>query len=112
MNREEWALYEDSLHFEPAISGDDFDEMDWTDHDRLLLRGYHANGGANIRVWLDWRRLIGRQLDAEEVVWRAAWDIVDLYPTKRAYREDTDLGFAILVRERYSYPLTFTTWRN
>ena len=79
---------------------------------RLLCRGYHSNGGPNVRVWLDLDGQIGLQYNDGDIMFKEEWDVADLYPTKRAYREDTDLLFAELIRERYAYPLSFTTWQN
>jgi hypothetical protein len=112
VNRAEWALYEKVAAVEPIITGGDLEAIRPRNGMRLLCRGYNINGGANVRIWLDYRLLIGVQHDDREIVWRAQWSTSALYPSKRAYREDTDLLFATLMRERHEYPLSFTTWRD
>lgn len=111
MNHDQWEVYQKTEVGEPLISGEDFPRMDFDDADRLLCKGYNLNGGPNVRVWLDWRGLIGRQFDDDEIEWKFEWAASDLYPSKRAYREETDLRFACLMRERYE-ALAFTTWRT
>lgn len=110
MNRREWELYEQMPLNVPVISGDDFEPP--LEGMRLLCRGYHANGAGNLRVWLRFDEQIGVQYNDGDIEFRDEWPVDSLYPSKRAYREDTDFRFAILVRERHEYPLTFTTWRN
>ena len=112
MNREEWARYEAHKEAAPLIRGTDFTPPHESVGMRLLCRGYHANGGAYIRVWLRFDGEIGLQHDDREIVFRPYWTTGSLYPSKRAYREDTDLHFAWLMRERHVYPLSFTTWRD
>ena len=112
MNREEWAVYESKHVGEPTISGDEFDLPDMPSPDRLLCRGWNLNGGPNVRIWLNWEGEIGRQYNDDEIVWKSEWPMSELIPTKRAYREDTDLQFAMAVRERNELPLSFTTWRD
>lgn len=112
MNKQEWDLYTAEATQEPTISGADFPRMKWTEPDRVLCKGWNANGGPNVCIWLDWRGMIGRQFNEGEIVWQEQWEAGELYPTKRAYREDTDLRFATLMRERHMYPLSFTTWRD
>jgi hypothetical protein len=112
VNRAEWALYEKVAAVEPIITGGDLEAIRPRNGIRLLCRGYNINGGANVRIWLDSRLLIGVQHDDREIVWREQWSTSALYPSKRAYREDTDLLFATLMRERHEYPLSFTTWRD
>ena len=110
MNRAEWALYEQTPPMTPIISGDDFDAPE--EGMRLLCKGYMLNGGPNMRVWLRFDGQIGVQYDDREIEFRDEWDTDSLYPSKRAYREDTDLHFAMLMRQRHEYPLSFTTWRT
>lgn len=112
MNRGEWDVYTQAQVAEPYICGDDFERPGLSSPDRLLCRGYHPNGGPNVRIWLDWRGRIGRQFNDDEVVWKKKWETEALRPSKRAYREDTDLRFALLMRERNEYPLSFTTWQS
>lgn len=107
----EFDAYMQASQVEPVIRGTDFVRVEWNQEDRLLCKGYHLNGGPNIEVWLDWRQLIGRKLNDDEIEWKGEWTTSDLYPTKRAYREDTDLRFALLMRDRHIYPLSFTNWR-
>lgn len=111
MTPEEFNVYMQTDQIEPVIKGTDFPRVELNQPDRLLCKGYHVNGGPNVEIWLDWRQLIGRKLNDEETEWRAEWKTSDLYPTKRAYREDTDLRFALLMRDRHIYPLSFTNWR-
>lgn len=118
MTPEEFDAYLQADKIEPVIRASDFPAMELMDPQRLLCKGWHLNGGPNIEVWLapsaspGHRQLIGRKLDDEETEWRAEWKTADLYPSKRAYREDTDLRFAVLMRDRHIYSLTFTTWRT
>jgi len=109
---EEFDEYMQSGLSEPVIRGTDFLPMRWDQEDRLLCKGWHLNSGPNIEVWLNWRQEIGRKLNDEETEWRSEWATSDLYPSKRAYREDTDLRFAVLMRERHGYPLSFAAWRD
>ena len=111
MNREQWEVYSNTTPHEPVMAGDDFERIPWDMPDRLLCKGYNLNGGPNVRIWLDWRGLIGRQFNDDEIEWKFEWPASDLYPSKRAYREDTDLRFATVMRERYE-ALSFTTWRT
>ena len=111
MTPEEFDVYMQTSQIEPVIRGTDFPRREWTDPDRLLCKGYHANNAGNLEVWLDWRQLIGRKFNDEDIVWKAEWPTSELFPTKRAYREETDLRFAVLMRDRHIYPLSFANWR-
>jgi len=114
VNRAEWALYEGMALVDPIISGEDLDAIRPTEADgvRLLCRGYHLNGAGNLRVWLRFDGQIGVQNNDGDIKFQHEWYTYELYPSKRAYREDTDLLFATLMRERHEYPLSFTTWRD
>lgn len=113
----EFDAYMQAVTIEPVIRGEDFPLMALADPNRMLCKGYHLNGGPSIEVWLGpsassgFRQLIGRKLDDGEMEWRSWWTTSDLYPSKRAYREETDLRFALLMRDRHTYPLSFTSWR-
>lgn len=111
MTPEEFDAYMQASQVEPVIKASDFVPVSIDEANRLLCRGWNINGGPNIEVWLDWRGQIGRKFNDEETEWRTEWTTSDLYPSKRAYREDTDLRFAVLMRDRHIYPLSFTTWR-
>jgi hypothetical protein len=109
VNRQEWALYETICAAPPVIRGRDFEPP--VMGMRLLCRGYHINSGPRIRVWLLFNGQIGLQHDDDDITFKWVWEASDLHPTKRAYREDTDLRFATLMLER-DEPLTFTTWQD
>jgi hypothetical protein len=112
MNRAEWALYESVAAVPPTIGGEEFEPPTQEQGMRLLCRGYHVNGGPNVRVWLRFDGEIGVQHDDRDIVFKKRWGTGALYPSKRVYREDTDLLFATLMRERHDYALNFTTWRD
>lgn len=112
MTPEEFDVYMQTEQFEPVIRGTDFPKVELDEPDRMLCKGYTLIGRANMTIWLDWRQLIGRQIGDGETEWKAEWKTEDLYPSKRAYREETDLRFALLMRDRHVYPLAFTTWRT
>lgn len=112
MNREEFALYQSVASVQPAIGGEEFEAPTEAEGMRLLCRGYHLNSGGYLRVWLRFDGQIGVQMNDGDIVFKKWWLTYDLYPTKRAYREDTDLLFATLMRERHEYPLPFTTWQT
>lgn len=110
MSPEEWDAYMTSGRVEPVIKGSEFLPPGDGEPMRLLCRGYHANGGPNLRVWLRDDAKIGVQENDGDIVFSDQWATHRLYPSKRAYREFTDLTFALLMRERHDYPLSFTTW--
>lgn len=112
MNREEWASYEMTARYEPVIKGSEFVPPTQEQGMRLLCRGWEANGGPNIRIWLRFDGQIGVQRNDGDILFKEQWYTSSLYPSKRAYREDTDLLFATLMRERHSYPLSFTSWQT
>ncbi len=112
MTPREWEQYQAETVPEAIIRGDEFPLPSLTFGMRLLCRGYHANGGPNVRIWLRYDGQIGVQHYDGDIEFREWWFACDLYPSKRAYREDTDLLFARLIRDRHIYPLSFTTWQN
>lgn len=112
MNRQEWAQYEADIIVDPTIKGSEFVPPTQEEGVRLLCRGYHLNGGPNVRVWLRFDGQIGLQHNDGDIVFHDRWPTWALYPSKRAYREETDLTFARLMRERHEYALAFTTWRD
>lgn len=112
MNHEEWETYTTSAAHEPVIRGSEFIPPSPEQALRLLCRGYHVNGGPRLRVWLNSDGLIGVQENDGGILWKEQWYTSSLYPSKRAYREDTDLKFAMLMRDRHTYPLSFTTWQH
>jgi len=112
VNRAEFALYQATAAIEPTIGGEEFAAQLPEQGMRLLCRGYHLNGGGNLRVWLTPAGMIGVQHNDEDIVFKGRWFTYELYPSKRAYREDTDLLFATLMRERHEYALAFTTWQT
>lgn len=112
MNHQEWATYEAGSARNPVIRGDEF-PMPRTGYPmRLLCRGYNRNNGPTVRIWLNFEGQIGVQYDDGDIVFQSQWETQYLCPTKRVYREDTDLLFAELMRERHEFPLPFTTWRD
>lgn len=110
MNHAEWDRYESAIYPEPQIWGRDFEPP--SEGMLLLCRGYNINGGPYLRVWLRFDGMIGRQFNDGDIQFAWSWSTSDLYPSKRAIREDTTLRFALLMRERHEYPLTFTAWRD
>lgn len=112
MNREEWVEYVRGEAVEPIVRGEEFPAPE--EGMRLLCRGYHSygNGGGQVRIWLRFDGQIGRQHNDGDIVFQGAWYAEELVPTKRAYREDTDLLFAQIMRDRLGngHGLTFTTW--
>jgi hypothetical protein len=112
VNHQEWATYQAGEAVVPVIRGDEFPMPRTGWPMRLLCRGYNANGGPNVRIWLNFEGQIGVQYNDGNIVFQPEWETQYLYPTKRAYREDTDLLFAQLMRDRHEYPLSFTTWQR
>lgn len=111
MTPEEFDVYMQTSQIEPVIRGTDFPRVELDQPNRMLCKGYTVIGRVGMTIWLDWRQLIGREIEGQETVWKEEWPTSDLYPSKRAYREETDLRFALLMRDRHIYPLSFTTWR-
>jgi hypothetical protein len=110
VNRAEWEEYIQADVPAPMIGGHEFPVP--THGTRLLCKGYDVNAVGDMRVWLTSGGNIGVQRGEGDIEFRSSWLTRDLYPTKRAYREDTDLLFAILMRERHGYPLSFTSWQT
>lgn len=110
MNRQEFDEYMADPEPVAMIKGSDFEPPE--DGMRLLCRGYHVNSIGYMRVWLRYDGMIGVQRNDGGIYFADEWETYDLYPTKRAFREDTDIQFARLMRERHVYPLSFTNWRD
>lgn len=111
MNREEYDAYLAIKNADPVVSGDEFEPPKEGEPMRLLCRGWHANGGPNVRVWLDLDGHIGLQHNDGDIVFKKEWPATELCPSKRAYREDTDLMFALVMAER-DVALSFTGWQT
>lgn len=112
MNKHEWRVYEQTLRDEPSMLARDFEALRpvATEGEILLCRGYHHNR-LGIEVWLSRDGMIGRRLDDGPIDYRPFWKCEALCPRWRAYREDTEFQFAVLMKERYM-PLPFTSWRS
>lgn len=111
MNRAEYDAYLAIRNAEPVVRGEEFESPKEGGPMRLLCRGWHANGGPNLRVWLDLDGQIGVQHNDGDIVFKGEWPASALRPGKRAYVEETDLMFALVMADRDA-ALTFTTWRT